>query len=160
MMPTAQLVVVGLATILAVGSCAEASPWGASARPDFGPQVQVAHPHRAQLGEGTAGSQLALAERWRFGGTGGCRGPSLWLRPSKWQGQVSGISGHFGDPAEGAFNQDRAFWGAIVTRSFTAGASFASSVMNALAWSWVRATYSASNVSGHPSWSAIFHATF
>src|SRR6266540_308294 len=67
MMPTAPGVV-GTATILALGSCAEPSPWGASARPDFGPQVQVAHPHPAQLGEGTAGSQLALADRWRFGG--------------------------------------------------------------------------------------------
>ena len=67
MMPTAPGVV-GPATILALGSCAEPSPRGASARPDFGPQVQVAHPHPAQLGEGTAGSQLALADRWRFGG--------------------------------------------------------------------------------------------
>lgn len=47
--------------------------------------------------------------------------------------------------------------GAILTKSFTAWASSASSVMNASAWSWVRATYSASNVSGHLSWSATFH---
>lgn len=50
--------------------------------------------------------------------------------------------------------------GAITTRPFTAYASSASSVMNASAWSWVRATYSASSASGHPSWSAIFQATF
>src|ERR1700738_2403966 len=67
MMPTAPGAV-GPATILAPGSRAEPFPWGASARPDFGPQVQVAHPHPAPLGEGTAGSQLALAGRWRFGG--------------------------------------------------------------------------------------------
>ena len=73
MMPTAPGVV-GPATILALGSCAEPSPWGASAQPDFGPQVQVAHPHPAQLGEGTAGSQLALADIWRFGG----HRPVLW----------------------------------------------------------------------------------
>ncbi len=50
--------------------------------------------------------------------------------------------------------------GAIITMPFTASASSASSVMNASAWSVVSATYSASSVSGHPSWSAIFHATF
>jgi len=49
--------------------------------------------------------------------------------------------------------------GAILTKCFAASASSASSVMNASAWSWVRATYSASNVSGHPSWSATFYAT-
>jgi hypothetical protein len=41
------------------------------------------------------------------------------------------------------FDQSSASMGATVTRSFTAWASCASSVMNASAWSWVRATYSA-----------------
>src|SRR6266496_6013 len=58
------------------------------------------------------------------------------------------------------FDQERVSIGATVTRSFTAWASCRSSVIKASAWSWVRATYSASNVSGHPSWSATFHATF
>jgi hypothetical protein len=50
--------------------------------------------------------------------------------------------------------------GAIVTRSFTASARCRSSVISASAWSWVRATYSASKVSGHPSRTAAFQATF
>lgn len=50
--------------------------------------------------------------------------------------------------------------GAIITMPFTACANSASRVMSASAWSLVSATYSASSVSGHPSWSAIFHATF
>ncbi len=49
MMPTAPGVV-GPATILALGSCGEPSPWGASARPDFAPQVQVARPHPRPAG--------------------------------------------------------------------------------------------------------------
>jgi hypothetical protein len=47
--------------------------------------------------------------------------------------------------------------GATLTRSCTASASCRLSVMKASAWSWVRATYSASSVSGQPSWSAISH---
>jgi diacylglycerol kinase family enzyme len=50
--------------------------------------------------------------------------------------------------------------GAIVTRAFTASASCRSSVIKASASSWVRATYSASNVSDQPSWSATCHAAF
>ena len=49
-----------------------------------------------------------------------------------------------------AFGQYRPSIGATVTRSFTALASCRSSVINASAWSWVRATYSALKVSGHP----------
>ena len=56
--------------------------------------------------------------------------------------------------------QYRASIGATVTRSFTAPASCRSSVISASAWSWVSATYSASRVSGHPSRTAAFHATF
>src|SRR5208283_3233364 len=44
------------------------------------------------------------------------------------------------------FDQNSASIGATVTRSFTASASCRSSVIKASAWSWVRATYSASNV--------------
>ena len=58
------------------------------------------------------------------------------------------------------FDQNSASTGATVTRSFTASASCRSSVIKASASSWVRATYSASNVSDHPSWSATFHAAF
>ena len=58
------------------------------------------------------------------------------------------------------FDQNSASIGATVTRSFTASASCRSSVIKASASSWVRATYSASNVSGHPSRSATFHAAF
>ena len=47
------------------------------------------------------------------------------------------------------FDQNSASRGATVTRSFTASASCRSSVIKASASSWVRATYSASNVSGH-----------
>ena len=56
------------------------------------------------------------------------------------------------------FDQNSASIGATVTRSFTASASCRSSVIKASASSWVRATYSASNVSGQPSWSATSHA--
>ena len=70
MMPTAPGVV-GPAAIPALGSCAEPAPWAASARPDFGHQVQVAHPHPAQLGEGTAGSQAPWPTSGVSGGTGG-----------------------------------------------------------------------------------------
>jgi hypothetical protein len=56
--------------------------------------------------------------------------------------------------------QYRASIGATVTRSFTAPASCRSSVISASAWSWVSATDSASKVSGHPSRTAAFHATF
>jgi len=57
-------------------------------------------------------------------------------------------------------DQNSASIGATVTRSFTAWASCRSSVIKASAWSWVRATYSASNVSDQPNWSATCHATF
>jgi hypothetical protein len=59
-----------------------------------------------------------------------------------------------------ARSQESASIGATVTRSFTAWASCRSSVIKASAWSWVKATYSASSVSGHPSWSATVQATF
>jgi len=50
--------------------------------------------------------------------------------------------------------------GAIVIRSFTASARCRSRVISASAWSWVSATYSASKVSGQPSRTAAFQATF
>ena len=64
------------------------------------------------------------------------------------------------DHTKDCFDQNSASIGATVTRSFTASASCRSSVIKASASSWVRATYSASNVSGHPSWSATCHAAF
>jgi hypothetical protein len=57
-------------------------------------------------------------------------------------------------------NQNSASIGATSTRSFTASASCRSSVIKASASSWVRATYSASDVSDQPSWSATCHAAF
>jgi hypothetical protein len=47
------------------------------------------------------------------------------------------------------FDWDSASSGASTTISFTAEANSPSSVMNASAWSFVSAIYSASNVSGH-----------
>ena len=64
------------------------------------------------------------------------------------------------DHTKDCFDQNSASTGATVTRSFTASASCRSSVIKASASSWVRATYSASNVSDHPSCSAICHAAF
>jgi hypothetical protein len=75
------------------------------------------------------------------------------------QPQMSAIGGRAGVRKD-CFDQNSASIGATATRSFTASASCRSSVIKASASSWVRATYSASNVSGHPSWSATFHAAF
>jgi hypothetical protein len=49
------------------------------------------------------------------------------------------------------FDQNSASIGATATRFFAASASCRSSVIKASASSWVKATYSASNVSDHPS---------
>jgi hypothetical protein len=54
--------------------------------------------------------------------------------------------------------QNSSSMGAVITSPSTARASSGSSVIRASAWICVSATYSASRVSGHPSWSAIFQA--
>ena len=62
-------------------------------------------------------------------------------------------------PSVVLFGQDSASMGATVARSFMASARCRSRVISASAWSWVRAAYSASKVSGQPSRAAAFQAT-